>query len=243
MTKFTTLLFFKLQINGSEFYLLTLNDYTMKRGIIVIAMIALTTTFVWAQTGEKAGTDNRNKLSLGVKGGINLSNVYDSKGEDFVADSKVGFALGGFIAIPIGQYFGIQPEVLFSQKGFKSSGTFLGSTYEMTRTSNFIDVPILVSFKPVESISILFGPQFSYLTKQTDNFDGGTISATQEQEFSNANIRKNIFGLTGGVDFNVEPLVIGLRAGWDVKSNNGDGTSDTPQYKNMWYQATIGFRF
>ena len=210
---------------------------------MVIAMITLSTTGAWAQTEETTGTDNRSEVSLGIKGGVNLSNVYDSEGEDFVADSKFGFAIGGFISIPIGQYFGIQPEVLFSQKGFKSSGTFLGSSYEMTRTSNFIDVPILVSFKPVENVSLLFGPQFSYLTKQTDDFEGGTISATQEEEFSNANLRKNTFGLTGGVDFNVDRMVIGLRAGWDVKRNNGDGTSDTPQYKNMWYQATMGFRF
>jgi hypothetical protein len=215
----------------------------MKRVIMVIAMITLSTTAALAQTVEKTGTDNRSQLSFGIKGGVNLSNVYDSEGEDFVADSKFGFAIGGFVSIPLGSYFGIQPEVLFSQKGFKSTGTFLGSTYEMTRTSNFIDVPILVSFKPVESVSILFGPQFSYLTKQTDDFKGGTISSTQEEEFSNANLRKNTFGLTGGVDFNIDQMVIGVRAGWDVKNNNGDGTSDTPRYKNMWYQATIGYRF
>ncbi|MBF6642305.1 PorT family protein [Flavobacterium sp. J49] len=215
----------------------------MKRVIMVIAMITLSTTGALAQTDEKTGTDNRSEISVGIKGGVNLSNVYDSEGDDFVADSKVGFVLGGFVSIPLGRYFGLQPEVLFSQKGFKSSGTFLGSTYEMTRTSNYIDVPLLVSFRPVESVSILFGPQFSYLTKQKDDFEGGTISATQEEEFSNANLRKNTFGLTGGVDFNVDRMVIGLRAGWDVKNNNGDGTSDTPRYKNMWYQATIGYRF
>ncbi len=215
----------------------------MKRVIMVIAMITLSTTGALAQTDEKTGTDERTKVSLGIKGGVNLSNVYDSEGEDFVADSKVGFALGGFVSIPLGRYFGIQPEIMFSQKGFKSTGTFLGSTYEMTRTTNFIDVPILVSFKPVESVSILFGPQFSYLSKQTDDFEGGTIDSTQEEEFSNANIRKNIFGLTGGVDFNIDHMVIGVRAGWDVKNNDGEGNSETPRYKNMWYQATIGYRF
>ncbi|MFN3969131.1 porin family protein [Flavobacterium sp.] len=215
----------------------------MKRVIMVIAMITLSTTDAFAQAGEKTRTDNRSQISLGIKGGVNLSNVYDSEGENFVADSKLGFAIGGFLSLPLGRYFGIQPEVLFSQKGFKSTGTFLGSSYEMTRTSNFIDVPIYVSFKPVENISILFGPQFSYLMKQTDKFEGGTISATQENEFSNANIEKNIYGLAGGVDFNIDQIVYGLRAGWDVKNNNGDGTSDTPRYKNMWYQATIGYRF
>jgi hypothetical protein len=215
----------------------------MKRAIIIIAMITLTVTSTVAQTDQTATTDNRDKMFIGIKGGVNLSNVYDSEGEDFVADSKFGFAAGGFISIPIGKYFGVQPEVLFSQKGFKSTGTFLGNTYEMTRTTDYIDVPLLVSFKPVESVSLLFGPQFSYLLKQKDDFKGGTISSTQEDEFSNDNIRKNTFCLTGGADFNVDHLVIGVRAGWDVKNNNGDGTSTTPRYKNMWYQATIGYRF
>lgn len=217
----------------------------MKKGILLIAMIIASATAAKAQseTAASSGTDNREKLFLGVKGGVNLSNVYDSEGENFVADSKFGFAVGGFISVPIGRYFGIQPEVLFSQKGFKSSGTYLGSTYTMTRTTNYIDIPLLVAFKPVESVSLLFGPQFSYLMKQTDDFTGGTISSTQEQDFTNDNIRKNTFCLTGGADFNLDHLVIGLRAGWDVKNNNGDGTSTTPRYKNMWYQATIGYRF
>jgi hypothetical protein len=215
----------------------------MKRAIIIITMITLTVTNTVAQTDQTTTGDNREKMFIGIKGGLNLSNVYDSEGEDFVADSKFGFAAGGFITIPIGKFFGVQPEVLFSQKGFKSTGTFLGNTYEMTRTTDYIDIPLLVSFKPVESVSLLFGPQFSYLLKQKDDFKGGTISSTQEDEFSNDNIRKNTFCLTGGADFNVDHLVIGVRAGWDVKNNNGDGTSTTPRYKNMWYQATVGYRF
>ncbi|WP_162126094.1 porin family protein [Flavobacterium phycosphaerae] len=215
----------------------------MKRVILIMAMMVLTVTSTVAQTDPTTTVDNRDKMFIGIKGGVNLSNVYDSEGEDFVANSKFGFAAGGFIAIPIGKYFGVQPEVLFSQKGFKSTGTFLGNSYEMTRTTDYIDVPLLISFKPVENVSLLFGPQFSYLLKQKDDFKGGTISSTQEDEFSNDNIRKNTFCLTGGADFNVDHLVIGVRAGWDVKNNNGDGTSTTPRYKNMWYQATIGYRF
>ena len=216
----------------------------MKKVILVIAMITLTAAKSFAQSEQATTTtDYRENFFFGVKAGANLSNVYDSEGDDFVADSKVGFAIGGLASIPIIKWFGIQPEILFSQKGFKSTGTYLGSTYEMTRTTNFIDVPILASFKPIENVSILFGPQFSFLSKQTDDFQGGTISTTEEQAFSNANLRKNIFGLTGGVDLNFSHLVVGLRAAWDVKNNNGDGTSDTPRYKNMLYQATIGYRF
>lgn len=207
----------------------------------MIAFVAFATTSLKAQTTTT--TDNRAKLTLGVKAGTNYSNVYDSEGEDFVADGKFGLAAGAFVVVPLGKIFGIQPEVLYSQKGFKSTGTFLGTNYEMTRTTDFIDVPILLSIKPVEYVSLLFGPQFSFLMKQTDDFTGGSLSTSQQDEFDNSNLRKNIFGLTGGADFNIDHLVIGLRGGWDVKNNDGDGNSTTPRYKNMWYQATIGYKF
>jgi hypothetical protein len=213
----------------------------MKNAILMVAMVILTVTNSNAQSD--ATTDNCQKLSFGLKVGANYSNVYDSEGEDFVADAKFGLAAGGFVSIPIGKFFGVQPEILFSQKGFKSSGTYFGSIYSMTRTTDYIDVPLLLAVKPIEQVTFLFGPQFSYLLSQKDDFTGGTISSTQEQDFDNSNIRKNTFGLTGGVDFNVSNFVIGVRVAWDVKNNDGDGNATTPRYKNTLYQATLGYRF
>ncbi|WP_281299004.1 porin family protein [Flavobacterium limnophilum] len=211
----------------------------MKKVILMIAFVAIAVT----NSNAQSTTDNREKLSFGLKLGTNYSNVYDSDNQDFVADSKFGFAAGAFVAIPFGKFIGIQPEIIYSQKGFKSSGTYFGSSYEMTRTTNFIDVPLLFAVKPAKELTLLFGPQFSYLLKQKDEFTGGTISSTQQQEFDNNDITKNIMGLTGGADINVDNLVFGLRAGWDIKTNEGDGNSSTPRYKNMWYQATVGYRF
>lgn len=211
----------------------------MKKIILMIAFVTIAVTNSKAQTT----TDNREALSFGLKVGANYSNVYDDNNQDFVADAKLGFAAGGFVAIPFGKFIGIQPEVMYSQKGFKSTGTYLGSSYTMTRTTDFIDVPLLFAVKPIGELTLLFGPQFSYLMKQKDDFTGGTISSTQQQDFDNNNIRKNIMGLTGGVDLNFGNLVVGVRAAWDVKDNEGDGTSTTPRYKNMLYQATLGYRF
>lgn len=206
-------------------------------------MIAFVTLAVTNSNAQTTSNDNRETLSFGLKIGANYSNVYDANNEDFVADSKLGFAAGGFVAIPLGKFIGIQPELMYSQKGFKSTGTYLGSTYSMTRTSDFIEVPLLFAVKPIGELTLLFGPQFSYLMTQKDDFTGGTISSTQQQDFDNNNIRKNIMGLTGGADLNFGNLVIGVRAAWDVKDNEGDGTSTTPRYKNMLYQATVGYRF
>lgn len=214
----------------------------MKKTIIIIALIIFSVSNSMAQT-DSPPSDNRDNLYFGIKLGTNYSNVYDEKGDEFAADGKFGFVGGAFITIPLGRFFGIQPEVLFSQKGFKSSGKFLGVAYETTRTSDYLDIPLFLAIKPIEFVTILAGPQYSYLLKNKDEFTGGSLSGTQEEEFTNNNIRKNTFSVIGGADINVENLVIGLRAGWDLKNNNGDGTSTTPRYKNMWYQVTVGYRF
>jgi hypothetical protein len=181
--------------------------------------------------------------SFGLKAGANYSNVYDSEGEDFEADGKFGFVAGAFLSIPIGQYLGIQPELLFSQKGFKAKGRMFGSGYDLTRTTNYIDLPLLVALKPVPELTFLAGPQFSYLVKQKDVFSNATTNFQQEKEFENDNIRKNTLCFIAGFDINLDHTVIGARAGWDLSNNNGDGSSTTPRYKNAWLQATLGFKF
>jgi len=211
----------------------------MKKTILVIASVAFIALGSSAQTMDN---DMRSKITFGIKAGANLSNVYDSQGEQFNADAKFGMVAGVFVGIPIGELLGIQPELLFAQKGFKGTGRLLGSDYKFTRTTDYIDIPLLVTIKPSPFITILAGPQYSYLLKQKDSFTYSTFSTVQEQEFKNDNIRKNTFGIIGGVDINVSSFVIGIRAGWDLTQNHGDGTSSTPRYKNVTYQATVGFR-
>jgi hypothetical protein len=212
----------------------------MKKIIVLIAMFASLTADIRAQENR---TDFRGRFLAGLKAGVNYSNVYDSRGEEFRTDPKLGLAVGAFFAIPLGTYLGLQPEVLFSQKGFKSTGRILGSSYNLTRTSNYVDIPLFFAFKPSEFITLLAGPQFSYLIKQTDAFANTTTTIEQEKEFGKADIRKNTLCVTGGVDLTIKHIVLGARVGWDVQDNNADGTSTTPRYKNVWYQATIGYRF
>jgi hypothetical protein len=214
----------------------------MKKTIVLFAFALLSLTHSNAQKNSNR-SGNSNEFYFGFKAGTNFSNVYDSKGDDFVADGKFGLVAGGFVSIPLGKHFGIQPEILFSQKGFKSKGKFLGTAYQTTRTSDYLDIPVLFALKPVDNLSILLGPQFSYLLQQKDEFTGGSLSGSQQKDFTNDNFRKNTLSFIGGADANLNNFVLGLRAGWDLKNNHGDGTSSTPRYKNIWYQATLGYKF
>ncbi|MFM2360253.1 MAG: hypothetical protein RLY16_2246 [Bacteroidota bacterium] len=210
----------------------------MKKNWFLLLAFVCFSNLSYAQEKE----NKTSRLQFGVKAGVNYSNVYDAKAEAFVADAKYGVMAGAFITIPLGKYWGLQPELLYSQRGYKATGMLLGNAYSFTRTSSFIDVPILLAIKPSPFVSILIGPQYSFLSHQKDVFVLSEHSAAQEAQFNNDNIRKNILCITGGLDVQISRVNIGLRAGWDMQKNNGDGASTSPQYKNVWYQASIGFR-
>lgn len=190
-----------------------------------------------------AQEDVREDLKFGIRAGANYSNVWDENDNDFEANGKVGFAGGAFLHVPIGKYLGVQPEVLFSQKGFQGSGVLLGENYSFKRTTNYLEVPLLFTIKPTSFLSIVVGPQYSFLLSQEDHLTSGPYTSTQFREYENGNIRKNTLGALVGFDVNINHFVVSPRAGWDFQTNHGDGSSSTPRYKNQWLQLTLGYRF
>jgi hypothetical protein len=207
--------------------------------VTVASMMLLAVNTIHAQ---EFTDERRDKLEFGVKAGANISNVWDARNDEFTADSKAGLAGGVFLGIPIGEILGIQPEILFSQKGFQASGSILSMPYSFKRTTSFIDIPLQLQIKPTNFLTLLMGPQFSYLIKQKDEYTFNDNSAELEQEFENDNIRKNILGFVAGADVIYKSFVLSGRVGWDFQNNNGDGTSLTPRYKNQWLQFTVGFK-
>ena len=155
----------------------------------------------------------------------------------------LGFAGGAFVGIPIGKYLGFQPEALISQKGYQATGSLLGTNYSNIRTITYLDIPLQLQLKPIEFIALLAGFQYSYLVHQQDVYAFGLNSTAQEQEFKNDNPRKNLLGAVIGTDITIQHLLFSVKACWDLQNNVGDGSSFTPRYKNVWYQATVGFRF
>lgn len=208
----------------------------MKKVILFTALIVSASFYSNAQ-------DSRDQFKFGLKGGATLSNVYDAKGEEFDANAKVGYTAGLTIDIPLGDVFGIHPEVLITQKGYKGTGSLLGQNYDYSRTTTFLEIPLLVAIKPSEFITIVAGPQFAYLLKQNDKFNSFIYSDENEQEFKQDDIQKNILGFVGGIDINFNHVTIGARAGVDFQANRGKGDHFTPRYKNVWGQLTIGYKF
>jgi hypothetical protein len=140
----------------------------MKTIYIAIALMIASTLSLNAQ-------DRKNKATAGIKGGYNLSSVIIDGASQ--TTKLHGFHLGIYGESYIGKYFSVQPEILYSQQGYKNTdedGTF-------TQKIDYINIPLMLKFYPVKSFFLEAGPQvgFSISHKETydsDYFLGGDTS-------------------------------------------------------------------
>ena len=209
--------------------------------ITAIVFLVLSSNLFFAQTITPSG-DTRQNFKFGFKAGINIANVYDEEGNNFVADNKIGFVGGAFLSIPINKFIGFQPEVLYSEKGFKATGNTIFGSYEFERTSTYLDIPLQLQVKPLDMVTILVGPQYSYLMETKNEFNG-TSNTTQENDINSDNYKKNIFGFVIGADLNLQQFIVSIRGGWDINKSDSDGDSSSPRYKNQVLQFTLGYAF
>ncbi len=215
---------------------------------LLLALLFIQTAVIAQSTKEERQQDRedhdvRNKITMGFKLGLNYANGFDWSSAKFVANSFVGLATGTFISIPLSTTIGLQPELLFSQKGFRSDGLLNGQSYSVTRTTNYFDLPLQVAFKPLKGITILVGPQYTYLIRQTDDFKSGPYTTQQALAFEQATVKRNTVSLLVGVDLTLRHLVLSTKAGMDLHQNIGDGPPQTQRYNYLWLQACVGYRF
>ncbi|MFM6976520.1 MAG: porin family protein [Sphingobacteriaceae bacterium] len=181
---------------------------------------------------------------FGFKAGANFSNVIKSGDSDFKSHFKPGFAAGIFVDIPIAETFSFAPELVYSQKGYQSSGSFLSNDYDYKVTTNFVDVPLLAKFWLSEGFNFSIGPQVSFLTSTTESFKSGSEEFRNTIEEKNKNLKKSLFG--GVVGFGYElgnSLGLHARYALDFQKNNADGTSEVPEYKNQVIQLGLTYQF
>lgn len=142
---------------------------------------------------------------VGIKGGLNLSNLYVNDVDD--ENARIGWHAGFYGQVFSSEAFAIQPEVNFSTKGTGVTYGTIGNAgvninYETKFILNYIDIPVLAVFKLGRVAEIHAGPYWSYLVSaQVKNNDGDP-----NNEFDTKD-RKNFdnwdYGLVGGIGFNL----------------------------------------
>lgn len=180
--------------------------------------------------------------SVSLRAGANFANIIKTGDDDFKTEFKPGFHAGLGIDIPVIAGLSFSPEILYSQKGYKTTSSFLGSETKYSVTTNYIDVPVLVKFGS-SGFNLHLGPQISFLTSTTQKFDSGSNEYRETIKEENANLKKSIISGVAGIGIDVSPKVslIG-RYAIDFQKNNGDGSSETPEYKNQVIQVGLGIK-
>jgi hypothetical protein len=203
--------------------------------IIILAIGLFITGVANAQSTDKA-------VRLGVKAGVNYSNIIKDDGNnDFKTDYLVGYHAGITLDIPLLPNLAFTPEALYSTKGYKSSSTF----GDFTQTTHFIDIPILASIKLAEGLNVVAGPQVSFLLSTNNKFENGFGTAEQKIVEDDADrFKKSLVGGVVGFRYDFSNKVgINGRYALDFQKNNENGSTQTPEYKNQVFQLGLGIKF
>jgi hypothetical protein len=213
--------------------------------------IAIFATFLAAVAA--APSAHAQGIRIGVKGGANLSNLSGDLTNEDRYENKFGFHGGLMLNIGLidDGFLSVQPEVLFSQKGFSYADdefTLAGNRvkYDGDVTYNYIDVPVLLKIK-AGSVYFEAGPQYSYLLKVKNDFkitsNGNPVTQTSNTSDLD-NIHRNEIGYAAGLGYQSEGgLMLGLRYNGSFTDFGKDGYQDaeTRNARNSVFQASVGF--
>lgn len=202
---------------------------------------------------------------IGIKAGINLANIAQDESIDNYSDyekkSVVGFQGGLTFDLGISDLFTIQPEVLYIQKGGKSTFTANDNNkLESRYYYNYVEVPVLAKLKFYgddggSGFYFLAGPYVALALGGKVKTDltvlGQTTSAEDDFVFNNDDAGERAKRLDYGVSFGggikINRLFLDLRYSYglnNVLDNDADNTNDDkPFLRHRGIGLTAGVEF
>jgi hypothetical protein len=208
------------------------------------AIGSLLTICLLAAALPAAAQDDR-QVRFGVKGGVNLANLYIDQVNDEKA--KVGLHAGLWMKAPLGEIFAIQPELLWSSKG-----TRIGSYQNIPFTQdgqvrfnlNYVELPVLASLT-LGPVSIQAGPYVAYLFNANVKNLKEDLTTSGAVDLDRKDFNSTDFGLAGGLALDIKGFQLGARYNYGLREI---GKSDiagqiTRNAKNSVAQVFVGIGF
>jgi len=172
------------------------------------------------------------QISVGAKGGLNVSNLSGVDETNYDTKALVGFHVGGFVTFNLGRNFAIQPELVYSTQG----GTIESGSATEDLKLNYFNIPVMVKFMTNKGFYLEAGPQLGFNTGDLD-FDN-----------VEASVEGSDFSICGGLGFQPTKSAFGIGA----RYNAGMGTTgeidfnnqsiENADFKNGVFQLSIYWR-
>ncbi len=165
-------------------------------------------------------------VSFGVKAGVNFaSQKWEAGGFSVSPDGRTAFHVGGFVTAMFSEKFGLQPELLYNSVGTGEEDFEIAMDY--------LSVPVLFRYQPIELLNIHAGPQFGFLLSAKS--DGEDV-----KEFTKG---LDVGAAVGaGVDL---PMGLGFTARYIMGLTNvmDDEDNEGVEVKNNVFQISVTYRF
>lgn len=194
----------------------------MKRNAFVLSICLL---FAGALQSNAQG------FHLGIKAGADMDKF---DGKSFADAYHFGYNVGAFAELNFTPWFGLQPEFMFAQGTFKTghnfSDIFPGGFNDLQGKLGWIEIPVLLSFKPIPLISIQLGPQYAILVNSDQHLVDNAGDAFKKGDLS----------ILGGVQLNLASLKVGARYSVGLSDMNNYNSQGTWRWHG--YQLYAGFR-
>ncbi len=195
-------------------------------------------------------------ISLLIKGGANLANISEIDSPDNIptieTENLIGFAAGVGFRLPLGGSLSIQPEALYSLKGYQTKEyEFLGTTTQMKVKLTYVDVPILGVLSLNEQFDIYAGGYVDiYLNGELEL---EALGAKDTEDIESDDLKSPGYGAVAGVAFRTEKVMLEARYYHGIsdilETNLDDGGTakmgaddeDTWGYQHRVIQVMVGF--
>lgn len=181
------------------------------------------------------------QIKVALKAGVDFGNVKFPAPSD--TKTRVAFYGGLKTEITAGKKFIVQPELLYSQKGFAFSP--LGNSSGGHVGINYISVPLLAGYRLADKLTVSAGPEFNYLVTAKSHIDGVSSDLSKVYKKFDVGVdaglayqlQKNI-GIEVRYCYGLSYLVEGTLIG-----NQGDEIGKVKQGKSRVFQAGVFYIF
>jgi hypothetical protein len=209
--------------------------YMNSKPIKLLFLSSLVATLAIVNSNEASA-----QMRAGVKGGLNVSNMYvDDIDEEH---ARYGFNVGLYGQVLSTETFAIQPELLYSTRGTKAEyGGLIDQTIKFNL--NYLDLPVLAVFKLGDAAEIHVGPYVGYLLNSNISYSGDLSNGSQKVDRDH--LKPFDFGVAGGFGLNFGPMQVGARYNLGLTQIADSDVARTliGDAKNSCAQLYVAFNF
>ena len=167
--------------------------------VSLILMLFLSPTIGFSQSLNDDVARHK-KLNFGIKAGGSYTDLGTSKNNVRVS-GHYKYHYGIFLETQLSKKFRFQPELVYSKQGGVGDTFSFNIFYNNTIAINYLNLPLMFEFFPLERFYLSFGPQIGFLLDSNVQRTGTIYDDIKGMDFS--------FGLGTGFDF--KKWGIGLR--------------------------------